>query len=302
MAIGGVAAGRTGTGEDTTYLGRFDDGLDGWKTTGGNELSRVSDEEMPVAVTAGEYALAVEVRGDRHPLIENVRRVKNADFDERPYLLTHVIGIAEETDSDLVFRYRLHHTASPEEGDGSSDTGEDDSTGDGGSQGGSGPGDGGGGSGGKDVLVEESEERRIPQLRPQHLRWNLGDVDEAKLESAKRLEIAWYLADHPPDRNQRGHARGDFEYHGTVAFDGIRLTADVAGAEALASRDKKLELHRRHGMLLERNVEERREGHVRGTLVFGDGAEIPYEFEVLAEGRFRYTIDGETFALGGDGA
>jgi len=53
-------------------------------------------------------------------------------------------------------------------------------------------------------------------------------------------------------------------------------------------------------MIVDRRFEERREGFERGTLVFVDGTEIPYSFEVLNDGRFKYTIDGEAFELGGE--
>ena len=83
-------------------------------------------------------------------------------------------------------------------------------------------------------------------------------------------------------------------------FDDIRLTDDVSEAEAVASQNKKLDLHRRHGMILERKIEERKDDLERGVLVFGDGTEVPFTFEVLGETQFRYTLDGETFELGGD--
>ena len=279
LAFGDLAIGQEfEAGEDdSVFLGEFSTGLDGWTTTGGNDLTRVDEDEIPVAVHVGTHALAVEVNGDAHPMIENKARVSQADFVEHPYLLTNVLGYAEETDSDMVFTFRLHHTATPTGGQGGR----------------------GGRSGGKNVLVEESDEQTVAQLDPSVLRWDLTDVDEEILETANRLEIVWYLEDHPPDGNHRGRERGDFEYRGLVAFDDIRLTDDVAGAEASASQDKRNSLHRSHGMLVERTFEERTEMVEHGTFIFADGTEVPYSFEVLSEGRFRYTIDGETFDLGG---
>lgn len=272
FATGPVAAAEGGNG---VRLGGFDDGLDGWKTTGGNKLTRVSEDEMPAAVTDGTHALAVEIDGDLHPMIENKKRVKQADFEKHPYLLMDVVGYAEETDSDLVFTLRLHHTATPADGGGKSK------------------------SGGKNVLVEESDEQTIAQLNPGQIRWDMTDLDDDVLRTAKRLEIVWYIEDHPPDKGHRGRAKGDFDYRGLVAFDDIRLTDDVVDVEAQARLEKKRDLHRKHGMIVERTFEEQSEGLERGTLQFADGAETSYVFEVLDDGRFRYTIDDETYKLGG---
>lgn len=277
LSTGQVTAAANGS---DVRLGEFSDGFDGWTTTGGNELTRVSEDEMPVAVQVGTHALAVEIDGDLHPMIENTRRVREADFVEHPYLQAHVAGFAEETNSEMVFKFRLHHTAAPTD---------DQENGNGGS----------GGDGGKDVLVEESDEQTAAQLHPHLLRWNLTDFDEEILATANRLEIVWYLEDHPPERGHRGRARGDFDYQGFVVIDDVRLTDDVTSGEAEASRDKKLALHRKHGMIVERTYEERTDAVERGTLLFGDGTEIPFTFEILDDGRFRYTIDGESFLLGG---
>lgn len=278
LAFGHLATDGTVSAEDgdTVQLGEFSDGLDGWTTTGSNELTRVAEDELPTAVQVGTHALGVEIDGDLRPLIENRKRVKGADFAGHPYLLAHVLGYAEETNSDVVFRFRLHHTDAPPDEKGQK-----------------------GGDGGKDALVVESDEQAVAQLEPQHLRWDLRDLDDDALETAKRLELVWYLADHEPEEGKRGRARGDFRYRGMVAVDDVRLTDDVAGAEARASQEKRMALHRAHGMVVERSFEERTVDLERGSLVFADGAEVAYELEVLDDGQFRYTIDGETFLLGG---
>ena len=297
------------TGDSPPQLGEFSDGLDGWTTTGGNELTRVDDEEMPIAVKAGTHALAVEVNGDLHPMIENKKHVRGTDFTGTSHLVAHVVGFAEETDSDMVFRFRLHHTNAPPDGagngndGGNSDRGNDrgnSNSGGNGNENAGGNGNGGGNGGSKDVLVAESEAMRVAQLDSQYLRWDLRELDGEVLETANRLEIVWYLDDHEPDRGHRGRANGEFEYHGVVAVDDIRLTDDTAREEAKASREKKRSLHREHGMIVERRFEERTAELERGVLVFGDGTEIPFEFEVLDDGTFRYTVEGETFHLGGE--
>lgn len=257
---------------DDVQLGKFSDGFDGWTTTGNNSLTRISKDEMPTAVQAGTHTLGVEIDGDLHPAIGNKKRVKKADFANHPYVMAHVLGYAEETDSDMVFTFRLHHTHTPAGG-------QDD--------------------GGKDVLVEESDEQTVGQFNPQYIRWDLSNFDEEVLRSANRLEIVWYLEEYPPKNGHSGQNRGDFDYQGLVAVDDIRLTDDVASEKTQASQEKRMSLHREHGTIVDRTFEKRTEDAESGTLVYADGSEVPYSFEVLDDGQFRYTIDGETFLLGG---
>lgn len=278
LSLGELATGPAAADANDVQLGGFSDGLDGWTTTGGTNLARVGEDEMPAAVRVGTHALGVEVDRDLHPMIENERRVKEADLVNHPYLLAHVLGYAEESDSDMIFKFRLHHTHAPADGR---------------------DGGGRGGGGGKDVLVAESAQQTVAQLHPQYVRWDLSTLDEGVRRTANRLEIVWYLEEHPPDDDHRGRARGDFDYRGLVAVDDVRLSDDVGGEEARASQEKQMSLHREHGMVVERTFEERTEDRERGTLVFVDGTEVPYSFEVLDGDRFRYAIDGETFLLGG---
>ena len=268
----------TASEEETVQLGAFSEGLDGWTTNGGNDLIRISEDEMPAAVRVSTHALGVQVRGDAYPMIENKELVSEADFTENPYLKTNVMGVTPGTDSDLVFTFRLHHTAAPPNGRGRSDEN----------------------GRGKQVLVEESEEKTIPQSNPTRLRWNLSDVDDDILEAANRLEIVWYLEDYPPDGGHRGRARSEFEYTGLVAFDNIRLTDDIATGERDAKNEKRRQLHRSHGMLVDRVVDERNDSFESGIFVFADGTEIPFTYEILDDGRARETIDGEVYELGGE--
>jgi hypothetical protein len=123
------------TSSDTVVLGDFESGLDGWKTNGGNRLSRVSVEDRPAAVTSGEYALDVTVTGDPYPMIENKSRVKRADFVGHPYLVADVApSQVSDTASEVTFQFRYHHNAAPAKG-----------------------GEGSSGKGKKPALVEESE-------------------------------------------------------------------------------------------------------------------------------------------------
>ncbi|WP_141465614.1 hypothetical protein [Salinadaptatus halalkaliphilus] len=147
--------------------------------------------------------------------------------------------------------------------------------------------------------VEESTEKTVSQLTPTRLRWDLSDLDDDILESAWLLEIVWYLEDHPPWYHRLDTDRR-FEYEGLVAFDDIRLTDDKSESESAASRTKQRKLHRNHGAVVNRTLEEHGEDFEAGTVEFADGAEVSYTFEVLGDGQFRYTIDGEAFDLGGE--
>lgn len=79
------------------------------------------------------------------------------------------------------------------------------------------------------MLVAESNEIVVSQGIPRRLRWNMAGLNDEKLRTAKRLEIVWYLQNHPPDGSHRGQGRGSFDYEGRVLFDDIRLTNDVRG-------------------------------------------------------------------------
>lgn len=263
------------TGE-AVELGDFESGLDGWTTTGGNDLFRVSSDDLPTGVVNGQFGVAVEIDGDAFPMIENKKRVKDADFLNYPFLHVHVLAHAEDTDSDLAFQFRLHHRATPANGSRTQ-----------------------GPRQGKEVLVEESDRKEVPQLTPRRIQWDMSDLPREVLESANRLEIVWYLADHEPDGGHRGRSDGDVDFRGIVAFDDIRLSESAPVSQAHAYRDEKMNLHRKHGMIVDRVFEEQTEDFERGTLVFVDGTEVSFEFEALADGRFIQTIDGETFEIGG---
>lgn len=264
--------------DDGVSLGDFESGLDGWTTNGGNELSRLRDS---VGVASGEHCLRVDVEGDLYPEIEN-NDVRDADFLSNPYLQLRAIAVAGGTDSDLTFRFRLHHAPT---GTGKGAKG--------------GPGS----KGGPDAKrgnpnVATSEPKTLPQLTAQRIQWDMSGLPDAVLESARRLEIAWYLDEHEPSGKQEGRAKGAFSYEGIVLFDDVRLT-DSNPTSGVVGRGQKLrQLHRNHGRLDRREVDERGEGSQRGRLVFADGAEFAYSY-ADREGYVEYTLDGETFELEG---
>lgn len=262
-------------GSNGVQLGDFETGLDGWTTNGGNELTRITKDQIPSGVVSGEHGLAVEINGDLFPMIENKKRIKDADFLKNPHLQMHVIAIAEETDSDLMFQFRLHHTPS--------------------NRGGA-PGKGGkgGSSGSKDVNVEESDLKTVPQLTSRTVQWDMSGLPDDVLGTAKRLEIVWFLEDHEPQDGHRGRANGDFDYQGHVVFDDIRLAESNPISETGKAQRIQMDLHREHGMIVDQIREEMTKDLERGTFVFADGTEIPYEAKILDNGQVRYTIDGKT--------
>lgn len=284
LATGTAAGKSSGTPgaaskDDATRLGDFEEGLDGWKTNGGNALSRVTSEEIPAGVSSGQYALAVEVNGDLFPMIENKKAVKAADFSSNPYLQVHVLAAAERTDSDLLFRFRLHHKG---RGTGGKKNGKN----------------AGGSPGSKGVNVEESDLIRVPQVDPRRVQWDMSELPETVLRNAKRLEIVWYLEDHEPTGGHRGKSKGEFDYRGLVVFDDVRLSDSVPVPAVRQQQRKKMDLHRNHGMVVDRSIDEQTQNLERGTLTFADGSSVAYTFEILGEGSFSYTIDGETFEFG----
>lgn len=262
--------------DDSSALGDFETGLDAWTTTGRNSLHRVTSDEFPAGVTSGKHGLVVEVQGDAYPMISNRRRVRDADFATHPYLQADVFAATKQTTADIVLTFRLHHAA------GRSAGGSKDST-----------------SRGKDKLVEESEPTAVPQLGTQRVQWDMSSLSDEKLRTAKRLELTWYHEGHKPDGGHRGQTSGGFEYEGLVVFDNIRLSASPPVTAAMQLTQRKRQLHREHGMIIERVIEYRSPKSGRGRIVFADGYEASYEYEQFASGGYRYTIDGVTFEVGG---
>lgn len=269
-------AGRGRPNTETEILGDFESDFDGWTTTGGNKLERIFVDDFHAGVVTGQHGLLVDVNGDLHPMIENEQRVSNADFLEYPYLQMHVLTTAKTTDSDLHFSFRLHHSA-PEA---------------------NGP-EGDGGTQNKDKLVVESDVKEVPQLEPTQVRWDMTDLSKKVLTTANRLEIVWHLEDYPPEGGHRGRSNGTFDYQGIVVFDDIRLFDTPPVSEEERLQDEKIGLHRKHGMLRDRTIQERSTGYERGSLTYSDGFTVSYSFEVLGDDQFQYTIGGKTFDLGG---
>lgn len=155
--------------DNAVKLGDFETGMDGWTTNGGNKQRRITDGQIPAGVVNGRHGLVVEVTGDLFPMIENQRRVKNANFQDNPYLRMHVLTQAQETDSDLVFQFRLHHTSNGGKkrgSGGSKKRSKGHST-----------------SGSKDVNVEESALTTVPQFTPREIQWDMSDLSSDVLST-----------------------------------------------------------------------------------------------------------------------
>ncbi|EMA54544.1 hypothetical protein [Halococcus salifodinae] len=262
-----------------TVLGDFESGLDGWKTNGGNELARFSTEEFPAAVIHETHALRVGIDGDPFPMIENKKRVKQADFADSPYLSAAVSPTITDSDSDVVCKFRYHHNDAPPDSDKTANAGK--------------------GRQKKPVLVEESPEITVPQMVPTRLYWDMSGLPEDELSSPKRLELVWYPADHPPAGGPRGRGpSGPFKYEGSMLIDDIRLSDSAADLAADAIPTKMQTYQLEHGVLTETVANEYEDGLEEGDLTFLDGTNIPYTFEITDDEK-RFTIDDETFVVGG---
>jgi hypothetical protein len=144
---------------ETRNLGSFDTALDGWTATGSNSLSRVDETQQPAAVTQGSHALEVTINSDPEPVIQNETRIRHADLQNHPCLLTDVLPSSVENSSSAVtFRFRYHHSNG----------------------------------------VEESHEMTVDQQYGGRICWDMSGLSTTKLTNPERLEIVWYPQDHPP--------------------------------------------------------------------------------------------------------
>lgn len=208
-------------------LGDFESGVQGWKTDGGNSVVQVSEEDYPAGVATGNHALGVEVNGDLYPSIRKDAGIEDIDLTEYPIIRAHVIGIAEETDSELCFQFRLHHK--PVQRKGGNKGRKKGKKGKKGNKSKSpvsaGP------ARGKRQRVATSDLRQVSQVRAREIAWDTSELSEAVRGAVHRIEIVWYLEDHRPAGGPRGRTKGDFEYEGVVLFDNIRLLASDPDSE-----------------------------------------------------------------------
>lgn len=269
------------TKAEVVKLGDFETDMDDWKTNGGNKLERISQDKYPVGVSSGEYALSVNMKGDLFPVIWRDKGIKNIDFLEYPYIRAHVVTLAENTDSDILAQFRVHHKPTKGKKDSSN------------------------GKNGKNTArasennVTKSDLIEVPQITPEEIQWDMSELSDDIRKSVRRVEMVWYLEDHEPEGGPHGHLKGDFDYQGLILFDDIRLLRSVSNTDQRELRRKKRHLHRAHGMIIDRTFEQRSVGLESGTFVFSDGFSVEYTYETVSDQQFKYSLNGETFKIGG---
>lgn len=262
-------------------MGTFENGLDGWRTNGRVELSRVSRSNKPRAVERGSHALSVSAEGDGFPVIRNEAAVAGQSFVDSPYLQGRILTGLTDTHSKITLVLRYHHGATPA----------------GKQSGGNGKGSKKGVSNQKPVLVEERT-TTITVPGRSAFGWDLSDLSDEKLSTPRRIELAWFAGEDPPERGPNGT-----QPHTTppadVYLDAIRMTGNrdaLSRTQVIGHLD---DLVRTHGGYQYEAREFFENGEV-GVFAFNDGTEVPVEWEELGEEKERYTIGERTFKLGGD--
>lgn len=245
---------------DESILGDFEDGLDGWQTTGGNTLDRVSFDEEPAPVTRGSHALEVTADGDPQPAVFTQARGNDSLLDDESFLFADVLpGEVADTDSPVTFRFRLQ-TRGPED-------------------------------------TVESRPFSVSQRYGAGLAWDLRDIDESTLSAARRLEVAWYVGDEPPtNSNGRGPGEG---YSGTVYLDNVQTGDEPRLFNKRSWTRKRRRLQRENGFRTDVTVDELTDTIQRGQFVYADGTELEYEGRIRDDGNLELTIDNETFVFRG---
>lgn len=282
----GVAS-ATESGE-TELLGGFESGYDGWKTNGGNEFHLVDENSFAPGVTQGTQALGVHISGDPFPHVWKTD-VRNVDFRAHPYLVGSVIATTFDNDANVVFKLRYYYGQTGGEKGGEEDDEKSGKQQDGGDS----------GPAGKPNVVE-SPEIQVEQLTPSTLYWDMSELSDDTLDDPTRLEIAWYPADHPPETgaNGRGSA-SSYDYRGGVVFDNIRVTSNPTEGAADAMKRTFDRLQSTHGPFEEAVTEQVEASEEHGYALFSDGTRISYTFEDRGDHKFVYTLDGDSFKLGG---
>lgn len=279
---GGVGTATAEPSDSTTLLGGFESGADGWKTNGGNDLHVVHRDSFPVGITQGEQGLGFRVDGDPYPILWKTD-IESVDFENNPYLTADVLASSHENDAPVIFQFRYHYT--PSERSGSSGEGRNKQR--------------GSNSSGRPQLAT-SEEIRIHQMDTATLYWDMSELSQDALASPNRLDIVWYPADNPPNTKPDGRgSESAYEYEGAVIFDNISLHGEPAVVGSVGVRQTINDLEERFGPI-DRLLTETIDDDVEtGDIEFADGTVVPYQFEFVGDGKAIYTIDDESFKLGG---
>lgn len=140
--------------------------------------------------------------------------------------------------------------------------------------------------------IEALKECKVPPNQQRLLHWDMSNLGSEALQNPEKLEICWYPSDHPP-------STGSFDYDGLAVFDGVFLTSNPAEIGERASVDKIKNLRLERGKITQFNVQTMSQDAESGDIYFNDGTSVPYSFDILGDGQYEYTIDGEAFKLGG---
>lgn len=251
---------------DTTVLGDFESGLDGWRATGESELGRVAKRDRPAAVASGQYALEVPVGGDSASGIANETRVRDAEFVANPYLFATVTpGPIFGTDAAVPVRFRLHYETDGLLGDG--------------------------------TAVAESDTTEVRPNVPTVVTWDTSTIDPEDRANATRLEIDWSPEDGLLDLVDDDGTGADGH---SVIVDGVHLGADQGRSETVRMGGHWERLEFSLGAYRETNVEFRTDHLETGEFVFADGSTVPYAVETLTSDSVRFVLDGVAYLLGGE--
>ncbi|TYL36077.1 hypothetical protein CV102_24370 [Natronococcus pandeyae] len=291
MPVGSATAANGGDGE---FFTDFSDGYEGWRSRGPLRENRIEAGDTPTIQT-GDYGLQVPFTNSRAGYIRNDKRAREASFIDNQYLLARVTTSATGTNSPLVFGARLHYTGPRNE----------ENTGNGNRNGRANGNKHGDNSADDEQQVVESQPIVVLQGSSRYLYWDLSELDENVRQNVRRLELTWVFNDHPPSENRSDRGNDEYDHYGTVLFDHVRLSNDDAEVTKLAFEDKKTELSRYHGSVVERDIVRETDNMVFGHQIYSDDTEIP--FAVIEDEsdngdgvQITYILDNEKFVFDGD--
>lgn len=246
-------------------FGEFSDGLDGWKSEAQNELSRISENDLDIAVTSGTYALHADVSGDPNTKIYRDSGLEEIDFRKYPYILAHVFpGPAfnsdELTSSDTTFvvHFYLYNSEVDE------------------------------------VVSIQSEEQEIARLVPQYISFDMSGplaelystVDDETNLIPKRLEIEFFPSE--------SDIIDGYEYEGEIVFDEIVATSNETTYSNKAVEQTFSEISNEHGEVARTRITSREGGLESGEYEYVDGHVISFETESQGGGVYLYRLDRES--------
>lgn len=274
-SLGGMVAGSFLTtdvvsGDSGTVIGNFEDGLDGWRTNGRNQLSRTTETESPFAVTVGEHALSVTSGRDPKPMIQ-----RQLDGVPGQYLLADVsIPEIEDYRQTTTVELRLRHSRAGGRGRGNSGNANQRSS-------------------GKPTVNLDFKE--IPFAYSGTLVWDLTGLDDGIRSNAKRIQLIWYRTESNGRSNPNGNGPGE-GYGGTITWDNIRFSDDSSVFQSARLSRRIDTLRTQHGgfRYVYEELDDIRE---LGRLDFADGHEVPVTLEPVEVDTFELTLDTETYLI-----